>query len=253
MQNKHPIFSIVVLSLMLSACVSVQNNDPDAKAASELKLAAQPGESEVPASDQPEPKKTMNEPTSNPSEDNLNFKNRTVVMETNFGTLNIIMLDKAAPKTTENFIRLTSRGYFDGIAFHRMVESPNFKIIQGGDPKGNGTGGESAWGRPFEDETHKKDNPSELVDTSLYADFDGRVTTYKKGLIAMANSGPNTNGSQFFVMLGETKLPPNYTIFGQIDSADFPVLDKILTEVDPPASGDGRPSKEIKIVKATLK
>lgn len=107
-----------------------------------------------------------------------------------------------APKTTENFIRLASKKYFDGLTFHRVEEG---FVIQGGDPKGDGTGGESAWGGQFEDEI----NPL----SPLYQD------AYREGTVAMANSGPNTNGSQFFIMLADrTDLPKNYTIFGKVTS-----------------------------------
>ncbi len=105
-----------------------------------------------------------------------------------------------APKTTENFIRLASRKYYDNLTFHRVEED---FVIQGGDPKGDGTGGESAWGGQFEDEI----NPL----SPLYQD------AYKEGTVAMANSGPNTNGSQFFIMLADRgDLPKNYTIFGKV-------------------------------------
>jgi peptidyl-prolyl cis-trans isomerase B (cyclophilin B) len=186
-------------------------------------------------------------------DENVTLTNRTVVMETNFGTLHIKMLDTVAPKTTESFIRLTARKYFDNLTFHRMVQIPGFSIIQGGDPRGNGTGGTSAFGKAFADELVKADNPSELIAPELYADSNGTPGTYRKGLLAMANSGPNTNGSQFFIMLGDTRLSPNYTVFGQVAAEDFAILDKIAAEVKPSSSsGDGKPNKEIKIVKATL-
>jgi cyclophilin family peptidyl-prolyl cis-trans isomerase len=191
--------------------------------------------------------------TNTDMEKDLKLTDRVVVMETNFGTVHIKMLDKAAPKTTENFIRLTSRKYFDGLAFHRMVQMPQFSIIQGGDPKGNGTGGKSAFGSAFEDEIVKKDNPNELIAPELYYNADKTQVIYRKGFLAMANSGPNTNGSQFFIMLGDTRLNPAYTIFGQIPESDFAVLDKISSDVKPSgSSSDGRPNKEIRIIKATL-
>ena len=195
-----------------------------------------------------EKKENMTNETNNNS---IKLTDRTVKMETNFGTLNIKMLDKAAPRTTENFIRLSDKGYYDGLAFHRIAKSPNFMIIQGGDPRGNGTGGESIFGKSFEDEVYKK-GTRELVDANLYSNYNGQYAVYKKGLIAMANSGPNTNGSQFFIMLDDTFLPPAYTIFGQISEADFGVLDKIASEVNPSTGNDGRPNKELKIVKAVV-
>jgi cyclophilin family peptidyl-prolyl cis-trans isomerase len=96
---------------------------------------------------------------------------------------------------------LASSGFYNGLTFHRVI--PGF-MIQGGDPNGDGTGGASIYGERFEDEI----DPS----SDLYR------TGYKKGVLAMANAGPNTNGSQFFIMETDYPLPPNYTIFGKVTS-----------------------------------
>src|ERR687893_2477691 len=125
--------------------------------------------------------------------------NRTAVIQTNKGTIRVELLESDAPKTTENFITLAERGYYDGIIFHRVIK--NF-MIQGGDPTGTGRGGESAWGGRFNDEI---DSTSAL--------YQG---PYKKGTVAMANAGPNTNGSQFFIMHVDYPLPPSYSKFGQV-------------------------------------
>jgi cyclophilin family peptidyl-prolyl cis-trans isomerase len=109
------------------------------------------------------------------------------------------LLEDAAPKTTENFRLLAERNYYDGVIFHRVI--PNF-MIQGGDPLGEGYGGESAWGGKFDDEIDR--------DSELYAGV------YEKGTVAMANAGPNTNGSQFFIMHIDYPLPPSYTKFGRV-------------------------------------
>ena len=125
--------------------------------------------------------------------------NRTAVIETNKGTIRIELLEEDAPKTTENFRLLAEKGYYDGVIFHRVI--PNF-MIQGGDPLGMGYGGESAWGGKFDDEI---DRGSELY-----------AGAYTKGTVAMANAGPNTNGSQFFIMHVDYPLPANYTKFGRV-------------------------------------
>jgi cyclophilin family peptidyl-prolyl cis-trans isomerase len=125
--------------------------------------------------------------------------NRTAVLETNKGTIKFELLEEDAPKTTENFRLLAERNYYDGVIFHRVI--PNF-MIQGGDPLGEGYGGESAWGGKFNDEIDRG--------TMLYAG------PYEKGTVAMANSGPNTNGSQFFIMHVDYPLPPSYTKFGKV-------------------------------------
>ena len=125
--------------------------------------------------------------------------NRTAVLETNKGTIKFELLEEDAPKTTENFRLLAEKDYYNGVIFHRVIE--NF-MIQGGDPLGEGYGGESAWGGKFEDEINKS---SELYQGA-----------YEKGTVAMANAGPNTNGSQFFIMHTDYPLPPSYTKFGKV-------------------------------------
>ena len=122
------------------------------------------------------------------------------VIETSMGTIEAELYRGDAPKTVENFVGLAGKKYFDGIIFHRVV--PGF-VIQGGDPTGTGTGGESIWKKEFADEL----NPA----TASYK------AGYVKGVLAMANRGPNTNTSQFFIMLADnTTLPKNYTIFGKV-------------------------------------
>lgn len=125
--------------------------------------------------------------------------NRTAVIETNKGIIRFELLEQDAPKTTENFRLLAERNYYDNVIFHRVI--PNF-MIQGGDPLGEGYGGESAWGGRFDDEINR--------DSDLYAGV------YEKGTVAMANSGPNTNGSQFFIMHIDYPLPPSYSKFGRV-------------------------------------
>ncbi len=125
--------------------------------------------------------------------------NGTAVIETSKGTIKFELLEQDAPKTTENFRLLAGKGYYDGVIFHRVI--PNF-MIQGGDPLGEGYGGESAWGGKFDDEINRT--------SQLYQGG------YDKGTVAMANSGPNTNGSQFFIMHVDYPLPPSYTKFGRV-------------------------------------
>ena len=125
--------------------------------------------------------------------------NRSAVIKTNKGTIKIELLEEDAPKTTENFRLLAEKGYYDGVIFHRVIK--NF-MVQGGDPLGEGYGGESAWGGKFNDEINKT--------SPLYQGG------YGKGTVAMANSGANTNGSQFFIMHADYPLPPSYTKFGKV-------------------------------------
>ncbi len=135
--------------------------------------------------------------------------NRIANIQTNLGTIRVELLEQDAPKTTENFRLLAERGYYNGIIFHRVIK--NF-MVQGGDPLGMGYGGESAWGGTFADEI---DARSELYKTG-----------YQPGVVAMANRGPNTNSSQFFIMHQSNPLPPSYTIFGRVIEGQD-VVDKI--------------------------
>ena len=152
-----------------------------------------------------------------------------MVLETNQGVIEIKLMPDVAPKACENFTTLAQRGYYDGIIFHRVIK--NF-MIQGGDPTATGRGGSSMWGEPFEDEVR--------------AD----VAFEKPGLLAMANAGPNTNGSQFFITTKETPwLNMRHTIFAEVVSG-YDVVRKI--ENAPIGPGD-RPIEEQKIIKAYLK
>ena len=119
-----------------------------------------------------------------------------VTLQTNYGEIQFATYDADAPKTVENFLKLAGQGFYNNLTFHRVVKG---FVIQGGDPAGNGTGGP---GYTFEDEL----NP----ETPSYKEG------YVKGVVAMANAGPNTNGSQFFILLENYPLPRNYTIFGKV-------------------------------------
>ena len=135
--------------------------------------------------------------------------NKIAVIKTNKGTIKFELLEGDAPKTTENFRLLAEKGYYDGTIFHRVIKG---FMIQGGDPLGMGYGGESAWGGKFDDEISRS--------SPLYQG------TYSKGTVAMANAGPNTNGSQFFIMHVDYPLPPSYTKFGKVTEGQD-IIDKI--------------------------
>lgn len=157
------------------------------------------------------------------------MKEETVVMETNLGTFELTLKPTIAPKACENFIGLVKKGYYDGVTFHRVIK--NF-MIQGGDPTGTGAGGGSIWEKSFEDECKKE------------------IGFNKPGVLAMANRGPNTNGSQFFITTAETPwLHMRHTIFGEV-SKGYDIVQKI--ETTPTKAGD-KPEKPVKIIKAYLK
>ena len=149
------------------------------------------------------------------------------VMKTNLGTVEIELFEKQTPKTVENFSGLAKKGYYNGVIFHRVI--PNF-MIQGGDPTGTGRGGESLWGKKFNDE------------------FVSELKHSEPGVLSMANAGPNTNGSQFFITVIPTPwLDGKHTIFGKVitgmdvvysiskvqtGAMDKPVKDVIIEEVN---------------------
>lgn len=154
-----------------------------------------------------------------------------VVMETSQGTIEIQLMPHVAEKTCANFVGLVKKGYYNGVPFHRII--PQF-MIQGGDPTGTGRGGTSFWGKPFEDEVEHVDK----------VNFNTEV-----GLVAMANSGPGTNGSQFFITTVPTPwLNGKHTIFGKV-TAGLDVVKKLEAQGTP----SGKPRSEQKIIKAFVK
>ena len=153
-----------------------------------------------------------------------------VVIETDLGTIKFELLDNEAPKTAENFRLLAERGYYNGTIFHRVIAG---FMIQGGDPNGDGSGGESATGAPLPNE----------IDRNLPLYQGG----YQRGLVAMANKGrPETGGSQFFIMHQRYPLPANYTIFGRVTEG-MDVVDMIATAPNTGSSKMNRPVTPVKI------
>ena len=160
---------------------------------------------------------------------NVMAEETIVVLETTQGNIELKLYPDIAPRTCENFTGLVKKGYYNGVVFHRVIKA---FMIQGGDPTGTGRGGESLWGKSFEDERVKD------------VKFD------KKGILAMANAGPNTNGSQFFITTAPTSwLNMKHTIFGEVANG-YDVVEKIENiSVD----SQSKPIKEQKIIKAYLK
>jgi cyclophilin family peptidyl-prolyl cis-trans isomerase len=148
------------------------------------------------------------------------------VIETDKGPIQIEFFAADQPKAVENFRLLAEHGYYDGLTFHRIVKG---FMIQGGDPRGDGTGGESAWGPTFPDEINEN--------SPLYRDG------YRRGLLAMANAGPDTNGSQFFILHQDYPLPPRYVIFARVTSG-LDVVDA-LANVPTTMGSDGERSKPL--------
>jgi peptidylprolyl isomerase len=152
-----------------------------------------------------------------------------VVLETNQGSIELKLFPSVAPKACENFVGLVKKGYYNGTVFHRVIKD---FMIQGGDPTATGRGGESFFGAPFEDEVSRD------------------VTFDKAGILAMANAGPRTNGSQFFITLAATPwLNMKHTIFGEVVSG-YDIVEKIGGF---PTDENDKPVKDQKITKAYVK
>ncbi|MDD5505255.1 MAG: peptidylprolyl isomerase [Candidatus Omnitrophica bacterium] len=159
----------------------------------------------------------------------LAMDEKIVILETNQGNIEIKLKVDVAPKACENFVKLAEKGYYNGLIFHRVIKG---FMIQGGDPTGTGMGGESIWGKPFEDEV------------TPVAKFDG------PGILAMANSGPDTNGSQFFITCAKTPwLNMRHTIFGEVVSG----LETVQKIENTPVNAEDRPVTDQKITRAYVK
>lgn len=164
--------------------------------------------------------------------------NYEAVLHTSQGDIKLALDSKAAPKTVENFVGLAKKDYYNGSTFHRVIKD---FMIQGGDPNSkdddltnDGMGGESLWGGKFDDEINPRslglseDDIKKLEDQGYKYNFDLQSKKMQKGVIAMANSGPNTNGSQFFIVTesDQPHLDGKHTVFGQVISG-MDVVEKI--------------------------
>ncbi|MBP7088590.1 MAG: peptidylprolyl isomerase [Candidatus Omnitrophica bacterium] len=154
---------------------------------------------------------------------------KVAVLETNQGLIEIQLMANVAPLACENFVKLIEKGYYDGTTFHRVIS--NF-MIQGGDPTASGRGGQSIWGKAFKDE------------------IASGVTFDRPGLLAMANAGPNTNGSQFFITTANAPwLNGRHTIFGKV-TAGYEVVQQIENV---PTDSSDKPLDEQVIIRAYIK
>ena len=184
-----------------------------------------------------------------------NYTGTVATIHTNLGDLTVKLFDDVAPKTVKNFIELAEKGYYNGVIFHRIIRD---FMIQGGDPTGTGMGGESIYGEKFEDE------------------FSENVFNIR-GALSMANAGPNTNGSQFFIVQNENlpydksalikggwpeeiaeiytaggtpHLDGRHTVFGQLANAEsFETLDRIVKE---PTGFQDKPENDVAIISIDL-
>jgi len=173
-------------------------------------------------------KEKTEQTTSTEKETQMPESMTVAVINTNMGTIEIELFADKTPKTVENFVGLANKGFYDGIIFHRVIAD---FMIQGGDPTGTGRGGESLWGRSFADE------------------FVSELRHDTSGILSMANSGPNTNGSQFFITLVPTPwLDGKHTVFGKVISGMNVVEDIGKTKT---GAGD-KPVEDIKMINVKI-
>lgn len=179
-------------------------------------------------SEKEQPKETDQSKTETKEILNSGEKKMVATVETNKGTFKIELFDKEAPKTVENFVGLANKGYYEGVLFHRIIKG---FVIQGGDPTGTGMGGESIWGKPFEDE------------------FNPQLRHNSEGILSMANAGPNTNGSQFFITLAPTPhLDNRHSVFGKVIEG----MDVIREIGNVKTNAQDRPINDVKMLKVTI-
>ena len=166
-----------------------------------------------------------------------------VAMTTSAGPVGLTLNRAQAPCTVNSFVSLAGQGYFDGTPCHRLTTTEGLKVLQCGDPTGNGTGGP---GYTIPDE-----KPTTLAPSPA----GGGTVTYPRGTLAMAKTAqPNSGGSQFFLVYADSMLPPDYTVFGTIDDAGLATIDKVAAggADDANGAGDGKPKTPIEIQKVTV-
>ena len=158
--------------------------------------------------------------------------NPHIILETTQGNIELILYPSVAPLAVENFTTHVKNGYYNGVAFHRIIKG---FMIQGGDPTESGRGGKSIWGRPFKDEFKSE-------------------TFNKPGVLAMANAGPHTNGSQFFITTAKTPwLNGRHTIFGQATQSSMKVIKKLDSIATLGRRSGDRPLERQEVIKAYIK
>ncbi|MEI8143046.1 MAG: peptidylprolyl isomerase [Candidatus Berkelbacteria bacterium] len=177
----------------------------------------------------------------------------TAVIHTSNGDVSIEFYDQDAPKTVENFVGLAKEGYYDNLTFHRVIKS---FMIQGGDPSGNGTGGASLWGGKFADEINAESLglSKDQIAANEKSGYTYRtdITSHKAevGSIAMANSGPNSNGSQFFIITEQNQpsLDGKYTVFGHVTAG----MEAVRAIAAVPVDANDKPTEQVTIDSITV-
>ncbi|HJT92586.1 MAG TPA: peptidylprolyl isomerase [Mycobacterium sp.] len=166
----------------------------------------------------------------------------TASVSTSDGNIGLELDNAKTPCTVNNFASLAQQGFFDNTSCHRLTSAPDLGVLQCGDPSGTGTGGP---GYRFPNEYPT--NQYRLTDPALKT-----PVLYPRGTLAMANAGPGTNGSQFFMVYQDSLMPPTYTVFGTVDATGLATLDKIAESGVADGSDDGKPAKDVTIKSVLL-
>ncbi len=166
----------------------------------------------------------------------------SVSMETNQGDIGLMLDNAKAPCTVNSFASLANQGYFNDTKCHRLTTADALSVLQCGDPTGLGTGGPGyKFANEYPTNQYQPDDPKLM-----------EPVTYPRGTLAMANAGPGTNGSQFFLVYKDSQLPPNYTAFGRIDETGLATLDKIAAAGVADGTDDGKPKLDVQVTSILL-
>lgn len=226
--------SAMVLTMLLTSCTDKEDKktDESKKTSATTESVAPSASASVKADDKKDASPSAVASTAK-ANDKKEFvfdakKQYKVEMKTTLGTIKLKLYGKESPKAVENFVRLVNNQYYNGIIFHRVIKD---FMIQTGDPTGTGTGGQSAFGKEFENE----DDPS--------------LSYNKAGILGMANHGKNTNGSQFFITTGpKPHLDHGYTIFGEVTEG----LDVVSAIEKVKTNESDKPLEDVKMTQVTL-
>ena len=166
----------------------------------------------------------------------------SVSMSTEQGNIGLILNNAEAPCTVNSFASLAQKGYFNDTICHRLTTSTALGVLQCGDPSGTGSGGPGyQFGNEYPTNQYPKNDPALQ-----------KAVLYPRGTLAMANAGPDSNGSQFFLVYKDSQLPPGYTVFGTIDGTGLATLDKIAQGGVAGGAEDGKPATEVKVKSVLL-
>ena len=166
----------------------------------------------------------------------------SVSMVTSQGNVGLLLANNESPCTVNSFVSLAQQKFFDNTKCHRLTTSPTSSVLQCGDPSADGTGGPGyQFANEYPTDQYQPDDPAAH-----------EPVVYPRGTLAMANAGPNTNGSQFFMVYKDTQLPPDYTVFGKIQQDGLATLDKIAKGGVAGGGQDGQPNTEVTIKSVRL-